>query len=691
MALIWDNPTTGAVKAWTYEWRDITAWIDSGEGFQITGSLLPTPTTCRTTAVDTFTWHHLAPMVGFRITRSGSTITITSIPEPYYTQDFPYSSYNPTIAFYYMDASGNYVAIGSFGSAASYNGTSISATAQGLSQTGIYADCTAIDCTLHGKKNFLGYVKLHTHIDPPAAPTITATTGKTITVSNGEDGLYCNTTNDGWYSTPHTFTGLTQGTNYSFKCRKYCPDCSEGNVYESTNVTGKTWNISGRHLSSGAKSMVFKATHVAGTGGNASARTITYKLYETKSTSGTVIATKTGNNGIPVTFTDLEPGKTYYCYAYTTGLGSGDNNCWIEGASTKSETTISDSSGDVSATTLRASVSWSSGGATSVVCTIECNGQTRTLSSSGSYVGFIGLIPGTIYIAHWRIVSTYTYSYTYTIINENGEEEVKTGTGADVIETEGGIIRTTKKAEFVPLISTSSKIIKFRSKSNDPSDIMEQRISSSSTWDTIEQITYGIYNNLTHNTQYTIYCRIAGCYAFNTSGNVTSVNDSEISQTVSTKLLSLSASISEEHQHSLVTLWQAYVDGVATDADAIDGTAFEFTYMDTIAKKSNPPYQASEVIEGSNGNTTGDYQSDKKIYSNDLTWYYCEYIVTASITDGYNIVAAAVAAHTIFPAIWIHSGGQWHRYMPHVYTNGKYVPAPGFVYKNNKYAEPNGE
>lgn len=534
------------------------------------------------------------------------------------------------------------------------------------------------------------YDNRHTHISKPDPPTVVSTTGTTIRLKNGEDGLYCTTTSDGWYNTPYTFTGLNQGKSYKFKCRKYCPDCPDDKVYESSTVTAKTWSISGEHVASGVSSLVFKATHIAGTNGDATAHTITYKLYNSKSTSGTVISTKTGSNGVPVTFTGLDSGKTYYCYAYTTSLGSGDNNCWIEAGVTKTETTVQSNSGDASAKTLRASVSWNAGGATSVTCTIECNGTTKTLSSSGGYVGFTGLTPGTTYTVSWRVVSTYTYSYTYTIINDSGKEEEKIGTRTETSESTGSTSLTTKKAEFVTPINVSSKIIQFKSKSNNSSDIMEQKLGSNS-WSSVNQNTYKTYNNLTHNTSYTIYCRIYGCYAFNASGSQTTTNDSEISQSVSTLLLSLSASVSEEHQHSLTTLWQAYVNNVATDKDNIDDTKFEFTYMTTVAKKSNPPYQSSEVTEGNNGSTTGTYQTNKKIYSSNLTWYYCEYIVTASITDGYNVVAAAVTAHTIFPASWIYSGGTWHRYMPHIYTGSKWVPAPVFIYKNNKYTEPNGE
>lgn len=530
----------------------------------------------------------------------------------------------------------------------------------------------------------------HTHIGDPGRPTISATTGKTITVTDGEDGLYCTTNGSGWHGSTHTFTGLKQGTNYSFKCREYCPGCPDGVVRESSTVTGKTWNISGQFLTSGAKTMAFKATHVAGTGGDANSRNITYELYTSKNASGTPVATKNAANGIPVKFTNLDPGKTYYCYAYTTNLGNGDNNCWIEGGSTKEETTVTGNTSDVSATTLRASVSWNAGGATSVVCIIQCNGSSKNITSSGNYVGFLGLVPGTSYNVTWNVVSTYTYKYKYNVI-ENGTTVEKEDTITDVIETPGSITLVTKKTVFVEsAIKSSSKIIQFASESVNTSENMEHKLSGGG-WETVAEGEISTYDLLTHNTSYTIHSRIAGCFAFNESGGATTNNDSEISRNVSTKLLSLSVSISEEHQHSLVTLWQAYVGGIANDSDSIDGTLFRFTYMDTIARKNNPPYQSAEVIEGSNGNTTGNYQTDHKIYSNNLTWYYCEYIVTASLTDGYNVVANAITAHTIFPATWIHSGGQWHRYMGHVYTNNEFVPAPAFIYKNNRFSEPNGE
>ena len=695
-------------SSWINTWEDFKASVDAGGTTERTALLLPTSASgenCRVTPGTLFNWHHLAPPIRFEVTTRdpdggvGRTITITSYvgeEELKYTHE-KYLHMGPDISFYYENPSNqnDYIFIGTFKRnnenehLTVFNGQqhSIDITRNDVETVKICVSCDG--CSL--SKDFLGYLKLytHSHISAPAAPTISSTTGKTITVSNGQDGLYCTTNNDGWYNeSSHTFTGLSQGTNYNFKCKKICPDCPGNQVFESTTVTGKTWSISGSYVNSGAKSITYKATHVAGTGGNADNKTITYKLYTSKNASGTPIATTTGNNGIPVTFTNIDPGKTYYCYAYTTNLGNGDNNCWISGT-TKTAASVSGSGGDVSATTLRSSVSWNAGGATSVTCTVSCNGSTKSLSTSGGYVGFTGLTPGINYTVSYKVVSTYTYTYEYKV-KENGKEVTKKETKTDTIETTGSSSYTTKKSQFGVPINVTSKIIQFKSLSNYSGDTMEQKISTTN-WESIAQNTYIIYNNLTHNTSYTIYCRINGCYAYDGNGNKTSVNDSEISQTVKTYLLSLAGSISEEHQHSLVTLWQAYVNNEARNSDAIDGTAFEFTYMDTLARKNNPPYQASEVIEGSNGNTTGNYQSGKKVYSNNLTWYYCEYIVTVSITDGYNIVANTVTAHTIFPATWMFTGGQWHRYMPHVYTNGKWVPAPAFIYSNNKFIEPNGE
>ena len=679
ITLTFDDVNKGWVTSWKYTWEDMVAYMNDRGDYSKSGKLLPTPSDARTTIYESFSWHHLAPHVGFKVWRSGSTIKITSIDESSYSNvNFPYSTYNPTISFYYHNGS-NYVLIGSFGTESDYKGATREAT-YNASYADIYVACGDSSCSLGSDvKHHIGKIKLHTHIGDISGPTLSSITATSITASGGEEVcLVTNGTDGTWYKSPHTFTGLNKATTYSFKCRKKCPDCSEGVIRYST-ASAKTWGITGSCLSSGAKSLTYTATYTKGDGYADYNPAITYYLYESKD-GNYVKGPIQKNNGVSATFTGLDPSKTYYCKACTNGID--DNWMWIDG-NTKASASISGSGGDVSAKSLRASVSWNVGEASSVECTVTCNGTSKTLSTNGGNIGFTGLDPGSNYMVSYSIVST--YEYTYTVI-KNGELVTETDYDTDTITDSFNL--TTKIASFGDCESTS-KIIRFKSNSNYNDNTMEHRLNSSD-WVEVEQDTYTLYNNLKHNTSYTIYARIKDCYAFNSSGNITSINDSVISKTVNTLLLSLNASISEEHQHSLITLWQAYVDGNKTDKDAIDGTEFAFTKVSTRAKKSNPPYQASEVIEGVDGNTNANYQLDKKVYSNNLTWYYCEYIVSAEITDGYNKVNAEITAHTLFPAKWIYSGGQWHRYMGHVYTNGKWVPAPEFVYTDN-YIEPNGE
>ena len=109
-----------------------------------------------------------------------------------------------------------------------------------------------------------------------AKPIIVSTTGTTIRVKdsiNNEGKVKCVTTDSAWYDSPHTFTGLDQGTVYQFICK-------DNNDTESDTVNGRTWNISGSS-SSGLTSLIFTATHRAGTNGD-SGKTITYKMLASR-------------------------------------------------------------------------------------------------------------------------------------------------------------------------------------------------------------------------------------------------------------------------------------------------------------------------------------------------------------------------------------------------------------------------
>lgn len=547
-----------------------------------------------------------------------------------------------------------------------------------------------------GDSEFIFYDNRHTHNNTTPTCSIESTSGTTITVKGSGTGSKAVREGSGtWYGQPHTFTGYSQGSSHNFYARTRCnaSGCPESDKNEkiSSKVTGKTWNITCSVVEQGYTTMTFGGKQTAGTGGS-NTNSINYKVYKGDGTlfkSGTITSGNNldSNGNYRIGVTGLEPKTSYYCEVESAGITNASGVCDNTAASNKSSTydptpvTPSTGGDDVSATTLKVDIDFGGPDGADVSCTVTCSGGgSITTSTPGCFV-FTGLTPGITYTVSYVV----TITVTSTITDAKGNKKKVTNTYQ---QSGTACTQTTYKASFGS-IDVTSKIIEFSSHCN-KSASMEQKLGYGS-W---EITSSKIYNNLTHNTSYSIYARVYGCYAFNSDGSTSSWNDSEISTTVSTLLLSLSGSISEEHQHRIVTLWQAYVGGSARDSDAIDGTSFEFTYKATIAKKVYP-YQRSEVTEGSvdptNGKTSGTYQSDKKIYSENLKWYYCEYVIEANITDGYNVVGASVIAHTTFPHAWIYSGGRWHKAMGHVYTNGAFVPAPCFVDKGSSFREPNGE
>jgi hypothetical protein len=920
----------GKIVAWKYEWSDFTSYVDNTGNNQISGSLLPTPSDTRSsgTAVTSFTWHHTAPAVCFTITSSGATIKIKATKVASKYNYYSYTKYNPVISFYY-EKNSKKVLIGSFSygnsSYKSYNGGTASVSTSDLAESYIYVNCSASTCSLYkgsGSDTYhkLGKLKLHTHISAPAAPTV-STTGKTITVTGGDQVRDYD--DDTWYDSSHKFTGLKQGTTYKYQCREKC-SCDK--YYNSSTKSAKTWKISISLDDNDQNSLSYTATHTAGTGGTASSKTITYELYEGTSKSGTAVKTTSGASGSQVTFTGLTAGKTYYCYAYTTGIT--DNTCGKTGKTTnmslsctkstgktlKFKATASNSSGTITyklykgstlvetktgiankssvtftsldqGTTYKcvayseddtsnsdeetantwgitASVTSTTGKTIKIKATVTVgtggddedilyelyeNGdnsnyidfdygnsgknvtfywldqgatynckiyiedvstdtaiwvndiktwnmtssvESKSISSitfkathtagtggtassktityklcyyedddidnaietktgaSGSQVTFTGLDSSTIYSCYiyttgmtdndsyeventgeeftegstnsdvsattlrfyttWvandsvGIKCTYTCSNGYSLtIDTSGKYFVVTGLtpGSDytinyiITDNDDNTIygvsdtMTTKKTSFSGDVDITSKIIKYSAVSNYSGDTIQLKFGVG-TWLDKAQGT-GTYNNLVHNTTYTLCARIKNCYAFNSDGTASSTNDSEISKTATTYELTFAGMIEEEHQHSVKTIWQAKVNGENIDTDVLDGTKFTFSSMQIKAVKESG-YQMSEVTEGTVGSCSGDYQTDKTVTSSDLTWYYCKYIVTVAITDGYNIVSASVEVHTTFPYSWIYVNNAWHKAMPHVYSGGKYVPAPCFVY-NGKYIEPNGE
>lgn len=695
---------------WTMNWSQFKAMMDSDGNYSQTAGLVADVSTEKEIQI-----HHTAPHVGFKIAVTNSTVKITAWSETYENSQgsdgqSSYAAMHPKIHFYYANRDtsvANYstkaisglteiTAGGGFatgGDAIDYNSQSLE---QNCSTSSGYADvymyCEAGACQHHHggtSATKIGSVQLHTHILNPAAPTITATSGTTITVSGGDD---VRQGSGSYYSSPHTFTRLSKGTEYSFSDRK---KCSCGKYFTSGTTKGKTWNITCQVAEQGYTTMTFSGKQTAGTKGS-NTNNINYYIYKKDGTlvkKGTITSASgdiDSNGNYRIGVEGLSPNVEYYCKVESAGIknasGVCDNTAISNSKSTFNPTPITPGSSDsgVSATTLKTYISFGGPDEATVSCTASCSGGSITKSSSDYFV-FTGLTPGQTYTVSYTV----TITVTSTITNLKGNKKTVTNT---YTQSGTACTETTYKAEFGS-ISTTSKIVRFSSYCNKSDAAMEQKITDTD-WKVISQNSAKAYNNLTHNTTYSIYARVYGCYAFDSSGSTTSWNDSEISSSASTLLFSLSGSISEEHQHRIVTLWQAYVGGSARDSDAIDGTLFEFTSKITKAKKVYP-YQRSEVTEGfvdpNNGQTSGTYQTDKKVYSENLKWYYCEYEIIVRISDGYNVVEASVIAHTTFPHAWIYSGGRWHKAMGHVYTNGAFVPAPCFAYKGSSFGEPNGE
>jgi hypothetical protein len=201
------------------------------------------------------------------------------------------------------------------------------------------------------------------------------------------------------------------------------------------------------------------------------------------------------------------------------------------------------------------------------------------------------------------------------------------------------------------------------------------------------------FDNLTHNKSYT--CKVY------TTDMIDNVKESSYN----TKLLSLDYISAIEHQHSIITNWQAKIDNVVYNS-GITGNPLTFSAISKAIKSTsvdiyNDQYQASEVIEGNNG-TNIDTISGNYIVntSSNLSWYHCEYEIIGTVSDGYNNVSESVIAYTTFPYSWKYDeeSSKWYKVRPYIYTtkpnttNTKgWIPAVAFIHNGTNWKEPNGE
>lgn len=522
----------------------------------------------------------------------------------------------------------------------------------------------------------------HQHIDPPT-PTIKKTSGTTITVScNSSDdkqGYVREVNTSNWYNSEFTFSNYQKNSSHTFEARRKC-SCGDYINSEKT-VTGKTWNISLNTGTQTTKTLSFKATHTSGTGGDSSNTKIVYELYS-DSSYRIKIKSIIDSNGETITFTGLTPGTTYYCKAYSNGIkdksGNFDNVDKIS-LKTKDKFKIesNDQKCDCSATTIKVSPKVSaSNGSTGIKCTIKLSETNKSLTPEiGKSKAFTGLTPGT------------AYSITFTFVDSENNTETITK------------VCTTKKAYIElgdePNITTKNIKIKCYAEQAGSSK-METKLSTSSTWETVTQNTNKIFSSLDHYTTYTIQARIVDCYAYNANdGSITSTNDSTVSKDIKTLKLSISLSSLECHQHSITISTTAFAGSTPCDSDKIDSYKYQFSIDNCLAKAVRTEGYCNNCISNDkitkDGTVNGNYSNNKKIYFNDLTYYYCKYQLIVAITDGHNIVTNSIFAFTTFPYIRIYLNGEWHRVMPYVYRNNEWKLAPIFVNTGTSFAECDGE
>lgn len=354
--------------------------------------------------------------------------------------------------------------------------------------------------------------------------------------------------------------------------------------------------------------------------------------------------------------------------------------------STKQRFSIGTTTIDKSATTIRVKQQWTDNGSTGISCTVKCNGVSKSITSSGGYAVFTGLTKG----------QEYTVEYTVT------DDESNSSNGSSDV--------TTKLASF-GTINRTTRSIEFLSYSNYSSDTMNQKLGSGS-WYNINQNTLNKHDLLTHNTNYTIYCEIKDCFAYNADGTASSINDSTISNVVKTKKLGINGFVSSQRQHEIVTVWEAYIDDIictsyyddyklltfSLASKAIKGTGTgaydEYNDYYQIPKDSN----GNNVTEINDGNNWKEESSSQiQNHSDNLTWYFCKYKITGSYTDGHNTVSKELITNTTFPYSWIYKDRSWQRIRPYVYTtnpitnNIGWTPAVGFIHNGTTWKESNGE
>lgn len=342
-----DDFSNGNLKeSFYWTWEDCVDYIDRVGNNQFSGVLAPTPTTVMNTAIgsgSSFTYYHLAPAVGFKISVSGSTVSVSIIHVNDTYNGYPYSQYSPTLTFFVGNSSTKYK-IGAFGSGSGYesNGTTYSLDTSGkVTGTGtIYINCNATSCGLYDGghdddagtyNNYykIGLVSLYTapsfndNQSCNASGTTIKATCFTLASAGTDSVSYTATCNGVTKSTSSggsvVFTGLTMGTAYTVIF-----NATDGTTTATKTVSITTYACT---LSLDAKSTCrAKFTYKGAKGSNANSKNGTLHLYKGSTIGSNQVSTCTLYHGDAYTWEFLSHNTNYIARVYMVDVKSFSDN-----------------------------------------------------------------------------------------------------------------------------------------------------------------------------------------------------------------------------------------------------------------------------------------------------------------------------------------------------------------------------
>ena len=169
----------------------------------------------------------------------------------------------------------------------------------------------------------------------------------------------------------------------------------------------------------------------------------------------------------------------------------------------------------------------------------------------------------------------------------------------------------------------------------------------------IQSVTSGssiVFNNLPHNTTYTISVMLAD--------SRTTLNATD--QKIKTQTITIGYD-SEPSQYYLHFIFYPYIDGI------LNTTILKFY---SILCLYNTDYEVGYAVPLNDSKT--------EFNITDLN-YYTEYEVRYYVTDGYNIAELCVIEKTLLPCIRLYYNGNWVRAVPYIYSNNKWNLSVGMV------------